>query len=100
MKRKIFISYRRHDSAIFTGRLYDRLIAFYGADSIFIDIDSIPLASDFRKVVAEHIRACTLFLPIIGQQWAGATTAGRRIDNPEDYVRMEVDEALRQQCTI
>ena len=92
--KKIFISYRRNDSAVFTGRLFDRLIDYYGPDSVFLDIDSIPSAVDFRVAVKSHIKKCGVFLLVIGKQWAGPLNPGRRIDNPEDYVRIEIEQAL------
>jgi hypothetical protein len=92
--KKIFISYRRSDSAIFTGRLFDRLIDYYGPDSVFLDIDSIPSGVDFRDEVARHIKKCGIFLAIVGKGWVGPLDAGRRIDSPEDHVRIEVEQAL------
>ena len=76
--RKVFISYRRNDSAVFTGRLYDRLAGYYGTNAVFLDIDSIRSASDFREVIQEQIRACGIVLAIIGRHWAGAAESGRR----------------------
>jgi hypothetical protein len=92
--QKIFISYRRNDTAVFTGRLYDRLIDYYGADLVFLDIDSIPGAVDFREVVKSHIKKCGVFLAIIGKQWEGASDSVRRIDGPEDHVRIEIEQAF------
>ena len=92
--KKIFISYRRNDSAVFTGRLFDRLIEYYGPDSVFLDIDSIPNAVDFREAVKSHINNCGVFLAIIGKQWVGPLGGGRRIDDPEDHVRIEIEQAL------
>ena len=45
---KIFLSYRRQDSAGIAGRIYDRLRAHFGDDAIFMDIDNIPFGVDFR----------------------------------------------------
>jgi hypothetical protein len=92
--KKIFISYRRNDSAVFTGRLFDRLIDYYGPDSVFLDIDSIPSAVDFREAVRAHIKKCGVFLAIIGKQWTGPLNPGRRIDDPQDHVRIEIEQAL------
>jgi hypothetical protein len=92
--KKIFLSYRRQDTAVFTGRLYDRLIDYFGQDFIFLDIDSIPNAADFRVVVRDCISSCGVFLAVIGKHWAGPLEQGRRIDDPADYVRIEVELAL------
>ena len=66
---KVFISYRRDDSADATGRLHDRLSTEFGADSVFIDIDNIPYGVDFRKHLAEAVEKCDVFLAIIGDSW-------------------------------
>ncbi len=90
--KKIFVSYRRNDSAVFTGRLYDRLIDYYGQESIFLDIDSIPGAADFRKVVKSYIKDCGVFLAVIGKHWSGPLAEGRRLDDPKDHVRIEIEQ--------
>jgi hypothetical protein len=92
--KSIFISYRRNDSAVFTGRLFDRLTEYYGANSVFLDIDSIPGAADFRDVVKLHIKKCGVFLAVIGRQWAGSPDRPRRIDDPADHVRIEIEQAI------
>jgi TIR domain-containing protein len=67
----VFISYRRSDSAAITGRIRDRLADYYGADAIFIDIDSIPLGIDFRQQIQEAITKNDLVLAVIGPKWIG-----------------------------
>ncbi len=94
MKKAIFISYRRQDSGVFTGRLFDRLSEAYGPDAVFLDIDSVPTAVDFRDVVKAHIDRCRVFLAVIGTNWEAPTEDGRRIDSPADHVRIEVEQAL------
>ena len=49
---RIFISYRRDDSAYPAGWLYDRLAERFGEDQIFKDIDSIDLGDDFAEEIA------------------------------------------------
>jgi hypothetical protein len=48
---KIVISYRRADSTAITGRIRDRLADHYGDDSVFMDIDNIPIGMDFRNQI-------------------------------------------------
>ncbi len=98
--KKIFISYRRLDSSVFTGRLFDRLNEYYGADTVFLDIDSIPGAADFRDVVQQHIRKCGVFLAIIGNKWAGTSQGMRRIDEPGDHVRIEIEQAIAEKKPV
>lgn len=97
--QKIFISYRRQDSAVFTGRLYDRLIDYYGVGVVFLDIDSIPVAASFPVELQKSIRDCKVVLAIIGKHWTGQDgrePMTRRIDDPDDFVRLELEQALIQ----
>ncbi len=95
--RRIFISYRRSDSADATGRLYDRLVARYSKERIFKDVDSIPLGADFRQVIDGAVGSCAVVLAIIGRGWLSARDeGGRRLDDPADFVRLEIESALRR----
>ena len=73
---KIFISYRRDDTSDAAGRIYDRLASHFGAESIFFDIDSVPLGIDFREHVDKVIAKCDVQLVIIGDACLGATPEG------------------------
>jgi TIR domain len=91
----VFISYRRSDSAAITGRIRDRLADYYGADAIFIDIDSIPLGIDFRQQIQEAITKNDLVLAVIGPKWIGSKKAGAtRISDYQDPIRIEIETAL------
>jgi hypothetical protein len=81
---KIFLSYRRQDSAGVAGRIYDRLRAHFGDGAVFMDIDSIPFGEDFRTHIDSAVGRCDLFLAVIGPKWAGEADAHQRIDNPKD----------------
>jgi hypothetical protein len=92
---KIFISYRRDDSAGMAGRLYDRLEARFGRDNIFMDIDAIPLGVDFRDYLQHAVGQCDVLLAVIGRNWFGRNPEGaRRLDDPKDFVRIEIEAAL------
>lgn len=93
----IFVSYRRADSAEMTGFIAERLQARFGEKSIFMDVDSIPVGVDFRAYIVATLRKCRACLVVIGPGWieAKSTTGGRRIDDPSDLVRIEVETALR-----
>lgn len=93
---RIFISYRRSDSADVTGRIYDCLVDEFGRDPIFKDVDSIPLGVDFKAYLDRKIRECKVVLAIIGDHWLDARDeAGRRrLDDPADFVRIEIEAAL------
>lgn len=98
-RKKVFVSYRRSDSADVTGRLYDRLVSTFGREQIFKDVDSIPLGEDFREHIDQAVEESSVFLTIIGPNWLGqdsADTKIRSIDSPRDFVRLENESALVQ----
>ena len=97
----IMISYRRADSGPITGRIYDRLRAHFGADHVFLDIDSIPMGTDYRSHIHSTIGKCDVLLPVIGPRWVGEGKIGeRRIDDPADLVRLEVAHALERNIRV
>jgi hypothetical protein len=93
---KLFISYRRDDSAGYAGRLFDYLSAHFGAENVFMDIETIEPGEDFRQVVSTAMGTCDVVLVMIGKQWLNILDGSgrRRLDDPRDLVRMEVGEAL------
>jgi WD40 repeat protein len=92
----IFISYRRGDSQDVTGRIYDRLVARFSAKQVFKDVDSIPLGVSFPRHIQQVLSRAGVVLVIIGPGWLGASDGkGRRLDDPNDFVRLEVEAALR-----
>lgn len=97
-KGPIFISYRRSDSADITGRIYDRLVDDFGRGPIFKDVDSIPLGVDFKEYLDQKVGECQVLLAVIGPTWVDArdATGSRRLDDPEDFVRIEIESALKR----
>src|SRR5262245_28727874 len=93
---KVFVSYRRSDSPEVTGRIYDRLVEQFGPDRVFRDLDSIPAGVDFRAEIARGVEECGAVLVVIGPGWLVAADANgnRRLDDPNDFVRPEVEAAL------
>jgi len=93
---KIFISYRRADSTYLVGRIKDRLVAAFGDQSVFRDLDDIPAGVDFRTVLEKETNGCNVMLVIIGPQWASVTDAegNKRLFDPGDYTRIEVETGL------
>jgi hypothetical protein len=93
----IFLSYRRDDSAGHVGRLYDSLSARFGSNRIFVDIDHISPGQDFVEVVDDAVNRCAVLVVVMGKRWAGTGRVGkRRIDDPGDFVRLEVVGGLRR----
>lgn len=99
---KILISYRREDSADATGRIYDRLVQQFGRTAVFKDVDSIPLGINFRKHLDEQVAKCDVFLAVIGPDWMGskAGEGKSRLDDPRDFVRIEIESALNRQIPV
>jgi TIR domain-containing protein len=93
----ISISYRRQDSLPIAGRLYDRLQAKFGKKNIFMDFDSIPPGVDFREQIKQTIERSNVVIAVIGPHWLGELHDGsRRIDDPTDFVRLEIEYALKR----
>ena len=79
--QNIFISYRRDDASDATGRIADVLRSKFGENLVFKDVDSIPLGSDFRRVISDAVGRYDVLLAIIGDDWLHATDeAGTRRD--------------------
>ena len=99
---KIFISYRRDDSGDIAGRIRDRLVDEFGSDSVYMDIDSIPIGVDFRKHIDAAVRQCDVLLVVIGTEWLNASDPNgvRRLDDPADFVRLEIEAALRREVPV
>jgi hypothetical protein len=99
---KIFISYRRADSADVTGRIYDRLLQQFGKSAIFKDVDSIPPGVDFKTHLEKAVGRCKIFLVVIGDRWLDATDSKRRnrLQDPDDFVRIEIESALNRNIPI
>ena len=93
---RIFISYRRSDSADVAGRIYDRLVEHFGEGTVFQDVEDIPLGMDFSEHIHAVVSKCDAFLAIIGPKWLDAVDneGGRRLDNPADNVRIEIESGL------
>ena len=99
---KVFVSYRRDDTAAYAGRLYDRLSDAFGESNVFMDVDSIAPGDDFVESINSAVGACTLLLALVGRDWVGSgEPAGRRrIDDPSDYVRLEIETALDRHIRV
>jgi hypothetical protein len=93
---RIFISYRREETAYPAGWLFDRLAGRFGAAQVFKDVDSIELGDDFVEVITRAVGSCDVLLALIGDQWVTiADERGRRrLDDPNDFVRLEIEAAL------
>jgi len=93
---RVFISYRRELDAGWAPWLYDRLAERFGSESVFMDLDSIVAGDDFAEVIKRSVASCQVFIALIGKGWSSATSAdgARRLDDPGDFVRIEIESAL------
>lgn len=96
MAGKIFINYRRGDDPGNTGRLFDRLQDVFQPQQLFLDVDNIAPGLDFVHELNERVAECDIVLAVIGKLWIDARDAAgsRRLDDPDDFVRIEISSAL------
>jgi TIR domain len=99
---RVFVSYRHDDVPAYSGRLADRLVSRFGEDGVFLDIDAIDPGLDFRVVLRQAIEACDIVLVVIGPGWLEAREpdGSRRLEQPNDYVRLEIEAALDREIRI
>jgi hypothetical protein len=92
----IYISYRRDDAAHAAGRIAEELENEFGTERVFLDVDSIMPGEDFVDTMRKGLSQASVVLVLIGSSWLSSTdSAGaRRIDNPDDFIRLELESAL------
>jgi hypothetical protein len=99
---EIFLSYRRADAAGTAGRLFDRLSQHFGAEQVFRDIDSIEAGDNFEQSIRDALRTASAVLVVIGPRWLDLRRddGTRRVDDPLDYVRREIELALSSDTIV
>jgi hypothetical protein len=98
---RIFVSYRRQDSRHFARVLKTRIESRFGNDSVFLDLDAIPIGVDFQTHVEAAIGQCQAMLLVIGDKWLATDGTGKnRLFAPHDTVRMEIATALARKVPI
>jgi len=106
--RGIYINYRQEDAEGQAGRLFDDLSAHFGPDGVFMprgrttSFPGIKKGLDFRRSIEEYVTSCGVLLVMIGKWWLSATdsTGKRRLDNPNDFVRLEIAAALSRDIPV
>ncbi len=98
----IFISYRREETAANAGRLRDRLVQEFGEDQVFMDIDTIDLGVDFANAIENAVGAVDVLICVMGTEWLTVVDKNgkRRLDNPMDFIRLEVASALKRDIRV
>jgi glycerophosphoryl diester phosphodiesterase len=99
---RVFMSYRRDDTDFPASWLYERLTSHLGHDQVFKDVDSIELGDDFVEVINGAVGSCDVLLALIGDRWLTISDkdGNRRLDNPKDFVRLEIEAALRRRVRV
>jgi hypothetical protein len=99
---RIFLSYRREDASGRAGRLYDVLVERFGEDNVFMDIDTIDVGADFAEVINRAVASCDALIALVGRQWLTAKDADgrRRLEDPNDFVRLELESALQRNVAV
>ena len=94
---RVFITYRREETAAHAGRLYDAMVGRFGEANVFMDVDMAP-GVDFVERITEAVAACHVLIVVMGPSWATVEDerGTARLADPEDFVRLEVETALRR----
>lgn len=94
----VFISYRRNDSDVAAGRLADDLSDIFGRNAVFRDVDTLEAGEDYTDALRRSLNSSAALIAVIGPSWSTITDDGgqRRLDDPDDWVRTEIGEALRR----
>ncbi|HEY2296002.1 MAG TPA: TIR domain-containing protein [Thermoanaerobaculia bacterium] len=97
----IFINYRREDSAGHSGRLFDALSSHFSG-RLFMDVDTLEPGVDFVEAIEQAVGSCEVLLVVIGREWLTIEdkTGRRRLDDPGDFVRLEVESALARRIRV
>jgi len=96
--QKVFICYRREETGPYAGRIYDAMVTRFGVDNVFMDLDLAP-GIDFVDRITRVVSGCVALIVVIGPSWAKLQNEDgtRRIEDPEDFVRLEVETGLRRE---
>jgi carbon monoxide dehydrogenase subunit G len=99
---RIFVNYRRDDAPSACAWLFDILEQHFGKDQVFKDIDSIRPGDNFVEKMTAAVERCDVLLALIGRQWLSISDQDgrRRLDNPKDWVRLEIEEAITRNVLI
>ena len=102
MPGKIFVNYRRDDSAAHALNVAQYLERTFGARNVFLDIDRMRAGQNFPDVLNDKLSACKVMIAVIGPSWVTLTNddGQRRLDDPEDWVRLEIAHALKRNIAV
>jgi TIR domain-containing protein len=103
-KLRIFLNYRREDTRPYARLLYDALRQRWpDDDQVFLDLDRISAGLDFAKAISLAVGSCDVLIAVIGSRWLSvvdAETGENRLQNHDDYVRLEIEAALNRDVRV
>ena len=102
-QHSIFLSYRRSDSLAVTQTVYNALAEHFGPEVVFRDLDSIPAGQSFKNHLETELDHCEVLIVVMGPTWLevqSGSTGKRRLDNPNDWVRLEIEYALKRNILV
>ena len=94
MAGRVFISYRRADTAQAASWLFNRLTGHYGRNNVVMDVDPAPYGGNLAHAIDANVATCDAFVVLVGQHWLAVT--GEGLHDPNDYVRLALESALRR----
>jgi hypothetical protein len=102
MPKRVFISYRREDTAPEAGRLYDRFGLLLGKKNVFLDVGAIDAGENFEEKIRAEIGRADAILVLIGKRWTAPAPGGAkpRLWHEHDHVRTEVRTALQRKVLV
>ncbi|MBV8794132.1 MAG: toll/interleukin-1 receptor domain-containing protein [Hyphomicrobiales bacterium] len=102
MSGGVFICYRREESAFAARAIHDRLVQRLERENVFLDFDNIDLGVDWYEVLSARVGACDALVAVIGKNWISIVDNDnrRRIDNEDDFVRIEIVAALKRNVRV
>ncbi|MBN8656247.1 MAG: toll/interleukin-1 receptor domain-containing protein [Anaerolineae bacterium] len=94
---KIFINYRRKDSPGYAIALQQKLGLIFGKENVFLDVETLVAGQEVDDKIEDFLLTCTVFICLIGEDWLNAKDpmGNRRLENPNDFVRREIEIALK-----
>jgi tetratricopeptide (TPR) repeat protein len=98
----IFVNYRRDDSAANALAIASYLEREFGSSRVFIDVDRLRAGQNFPEELERRLSECKAMVCLIGPGWGDARNeeGGRRLDDTEDWVRLEIERALTRGLVV
>lgn len=102
MKPRIFINYRRSINYKDALLLQSHLQRRFGKKRVFLDTSGLDGGENWLHSLEREVDRSTVLLVLIGSGWIsiGSDQGGRRLDDPNDVVRLEIARALARQIAV